>query len=106
MYISLVSILPRPWAKEQGRRQASGGTRASVKEAVDNNVLQDHWDDHDADDDDDEARDEAREDDPDLSEHSGRERVEPKVRDDPIERVGDLSSCLGVVRLAGGDSQG
>ena len=76
-----------------------------MKEAVESSVLHDHCDDHD-DDEEDEAREEAREEEPDLSEHSGRERVEPRVREDPMDSVGDLSSCLCEVRLAGGDSQG
>lgn len=68
-------------------------------------MLHDHCDDHD-DEDDEEARDEALDDDPDRSEHRGRERVDPKATDDPMDSVGDLSSCLGMVRVAGGDSQG
>lgn len=53
-----------------------------------------------------ELRDDPLEEEEDLSEHSGRERVEPSVKADPRDSVGDLSSDLCAARLLGGDSQG
>lgn len=69
---------PLEWAKKQCSWQASGGSRASVREGLESRVFHDHCDDHDDEDDVEPRDDDVRDGLDDLSLHRGSESVEPR----------------------------